>query len=185
MPETLSSFSASWLLRKRPALALPLGHSSKVTPRFEESLVTETPSPLRQGDSTSNLTACRPDTPPEFQRNRMARLHGPGVLESPVGKLLAMTFGGKAADGPCGTGRPEAQAFILDGVGTLDVDFGQRRMSRRTCRGKLRGTEKSLPFVKHLCARFRAGCLHMQEVSTCFMELATLTLRVGPPHVFT
>lgn len=106
--------------------------------------------------------------PPEFQRNRMARLHGPGVLESPVGKLLEMTLGRKAADWPGGTGRldgraPEAQAFILDGAGTLDVDFGQRRMSRRTCRGKLRGTQKSsLPFMKHLCARFRAGCLHMQ-----------------------
>lgn len=80
-----------------------------------------------------------------------------------------MSFGRKEADWPYRTGRlegraQEAHAFILDGDETLDVDFGWRQMSRRTWRGKLRGTQKPyLPFIKHLLyARCGAGCLCMQ-----------------------
>lgn len=49
--------------------------------------------------------------PPEFQRDRMAHLHGPGVLESQEGRLLEMTLGKKAEDLPCGTGRLDRRAW--------------------------------------------------------------------------
>lgn len=108
LPETLTSFSASW--GEGAGLALPLGHSTKVTPDCKDDVSPEgwwRPLPSGLRNSTRLFYACMMECLQHF--SRMFHPHASGVLENQVGELLDVSFGRKEVDWPCGLGRQDGR----------------------------------------------------------------------------